>query len=97
MKKLTIAFLVALVALVPVLAAAQTGGGAGGTQAPGSPSMDKPKPGGADQPSGSPSTPGDPAASPPGGGDTLSQHKTKAACEKAGGMWAESTQRCNKK
>ncbi len=97
MKKLTVALLVGIFALVPVLAVAQTGGGAGGTQAPGtgtgSPSMDKP--GGAGQPSGTPRTPSDPAASPPGG-DSLSQHKTKAACEKAGGAWSEA-QVCTKK
>jgi hypothetical protein len=95
-KKLTVAFLVVMFALVPVLAVAQTGGGAGGTQPPGgtSPSVDKP--GGAGQPSGTPRTPSDPAASPPGA-DSFSQHKTKAACERAGGAWSEATQLCSKK
>jgi hypothetical protein len=100
MKRLIVALLVGVLALVPALAVAQTGGGAGGTQpskpsgGPG-PSMDKP--GGAGQPSGTPRTPSDPAASPPGGGDSFSQHKTKAACEKAGGAWSEATQACSKK
>jgi hypothetical protein len=96
-KKLTVALLVGVLALVPALAVAQTGG-AGGTQPSQpsggtSPSMDKP---GVGQPSGTPRTPSDPAASPPGG-DSFSQHKTKAACEKAGGAWSEATQACSKK
>jgi hypothetical protein len=99
MKKLTVALLVGVLALVPALAVAQTGGGAGGTQPSQpsggtSPSMDKP--GGAGQPSGTPRTPSDPAASPPGG-DSFSQHKTKAACEKAGGAWSETAKACSQK
>ncbi len=93
MKKLTAAFLVLAFILAPVLAAAQTGG-AGGTQKPGtSPST---SPGTSPRPPGT-GTPGDPAASPRGGSDTMSQHTTKAACEKAGGMWTESTKSCKAK
>jgi hypothetical protein len=99
MKKLTVALLVGIFALVPVLAVAQSGGGTGGTQAPGSSPTDRPmgSPGsGQPMPPGG-GAPGDPAASPPGSGDTLSQHTTKGACEKAGGMWTESTRNCKKK
>jgi hypothetical protein len=99
MKKLTVALLVAVVALVPALAFAQAGGG---TQAPSSPSKPAEKPSGAGSPGmGQGTTPGasgssSPSASPPGTSD-LSQFLTKADCEKAGGMWTESTKTCAKK
>jgi hypothetical protein len=98
MNKLTSAFLVTTLFLAPVLAAAQTGGGAGGTQAPGS--------GPSDRPTGSPGIrqpmpPGSgttdaPAARPPSAFD-LSRHNTRADCEKAGGRWGEVSQSCTQK
>ena len=106
MKKVTLAFLVATLFLAPVLAAAQTGGGAGGTQAPGSSPSERLGSSPSDRPTGSPGigqptppgsgTPGDPAASPPSAFD-LSRHNTRAACEKAGGSWGEVSQSCTQK
>jgi hypothetical protein len=99
MKKLMVVFLVAVVAMVPALALAQTGGGATGGQKPGM-STPSEKPGGTSAPStGQGTKPGgsesSPSASPPGG--DMSKHQTKAACEKAGGMWSESTKACSAK
>ena len=98
MKKLTVALLIGVLALVPALAVAQTGGGAGGTQAPSSPE----KPGGK-APSGSAPSTGSgapsgssPSASPPGASD-MSKILSKADCDKAGGMWTESTKTCAKR
>jgi hypothetical protein len=106
MKKLTSAFLVAILFLAPVLATAQTSGGAGGTQVPGSSPSDRPGSSPSDRPTDSPGigqptppgsgTPGDPAASPPSTFD-LSRHNTRAACEKAGGRWGEVSQSCTQK
>jgi hypothetical protein len=88
MKKLTAAFLVLAFILTPVLAVAQTGApkpGSSPSTAPGT----NPRPPGT-------GTPGDPSASP-SGTDRMSQHTTKAACEKAGGMWTESSKSCKSK
>jgi hypothetical protein len=103
MTKLTSAFLVATLFLAPVLAAAQTSGGAGGTKAPGTSPTDKPGSSSTDKPTSSPGmsqptrpssgTP-DPAASPSG---DLSRHNTRADCEKAGGKWGEVSQSCTQK
>jgi hypothetical protein len=91
-----------MLALVPVLAAAQTGGGSsGGTKAPsGSAPAEKPEKPGAGSSGGTQGkTPGmsggdSPAASPPGSGAPMP--RTKAECEGAGGMWTESTKTCKK-
>jgi hypothetical protein len=103
MKMLTVILLVGMLALVPVLAAAQTGGGSsGGTQAPsGSTPAEKPEKPGAGSSGGTQGkTPGmsggdSPAASPSGKGDP-SRMRTKAECEGAGGTWTESTKTCKK-
>jgi hypothetical protein len=113
MKKLTSAFLLATLFLAPVLAAAQTSGGAGGTKAPGSNPADTPgsnpadKPGSspADRPTGSPgmgqpTQPGSGTPDPaasPRSGFDLSRHNTRADCEKAGGKWGEVSQSCTQK
>ncbi|MGH7323293.1 MAG: hypothetical protein ACREJ9_01455 [Candidatus Rokuibacteriota bacterium] len=98
MKKVIVAVLVAIFALVPVLAVAQSGGGTGGTQKPGS-SSPTDKPGGTGSPSGGQGTMpgGSPAASPPGTSDTHSQFRSKADCEGAGGVWTEATKTCKRK
>jgi len=98
MKKLMLGFLVATLILAPVFAAAQTGAPSSPQAPAGSPS-DKPKtPPSSGQPTppkaGQPS---DPAASPSGTSDSMSQYNTKAACEKAGGMWVEEAKLCSKK
>jgi hypothetical protein len=99
MKTLTVMLLVGMLALVPVLAAAQTGGG---TQAPsGSAPAEKPEKPGAGSSGGTQGkTPGmsggdSPAASPSGSGDA-SRMRTKADCEGAGGTWTEATKTCKK-
>ena len=85
MKKLTAALLVGILALVPAIALAQSGSGAGGTKPPSS------SPSGGKSPSGSgvqsaPSTsPSSPSASPSGSGGTMSKYRTKADCEKIEG------------
>jgi len=98
MKKVMLMFLVAALVLIPVLAVAQTGG-TGGSPKPGTSGPSGSPSGGPGTMPGSPGAPsGDaPAASPPGGADTLSQHKTKAACEQAGGMWSDAGKACSKK
>jgi len=99
MKKVIVAVLVGIFALVPVLAVAQSGGGTGGgSQAPGG-SSPSDKPGSTGSPSGGQGTMpgGSPAASPPGTGDPLSQFRSKADCEGAGGAWTEATKTCKKK
>jgi hypothetical protein len=111
MNKLSSAFIVGTLFLTPVLAAGQTGGGAGSPQAPGSgpadrPATNPPASNPTDRPTGSPGigqprppgsvTPGEPAASPPGAFD-LSRHNTRADCEKAGGKWGEVSQSCAQK
>jgi hypothetical protein len=105
MKKFVLALLIGTVALAPALAAAQTGSGSGGSK----PGTSNPSGSGSSGGSGStgsmPSTkdPGStsgsgssaPSASP--SGKDLSTFKTKADCEKAGGMWMASTKSCEAK
>lgn len=91
MKKLTAALLVGILALVPGMALAQSGGGAGGTKAPSSGASGK---SGGTSGSGQSTTGTSPSASPSGSGDTMSKYRTKADCEKAGGMWTASTKTC---
>ena len=107
MKKFVLALLVGTIALAPVLAAAQTGSGSGGskpgTSSPsgttgGSPSSDPTHktPGSSSGSSGSMGTgTGAPSASP--SGMNMSTFKTQPDCEKAGGMWQASSSSCTRK
>jgi hypothetical protein len=92
MRKLMLASLVGIIALTPAIAAAQTTGsgskaGSSGTTTPSTKS-------GGTTSGGSSSAP---AASPSGGAKDMSKIKTKAECDKAGGMWQASASKCEKK
>ena len=105
MKKFVLALLIGTVALAPAFAAAQTGSGSGGSGTPGTsnPPGSGSSGSGSTGPMPSTKTPGSsgsgsssaPSASP--SGTDLSTFKTQADCEKAGGMWSDSTSKCARK
>lgn len=97
MKKVLFTLLIVVIGLAPVVAAAQTPGGADKS----APSSSDKSPSGADKstPSGG-SGSSAPSASPSTSGETstdLSQHKTQNDCEAAGGQWQATTKICQKK
>jgi hypothetical protein len=98
MHKLTLAFLVVIIALAPAFAQAS----GGGTDTKGS-SPSGTKSGAGSGPSTTPGASGgsssssSPSASPSGADDSFSKYTTKADCEKAGGMWTEAAKSCKKK
>ena len=105
MKKILLTLLVVVVGLAPALVAAQ--GTSGSSEKPGSssPGMGSSGSGSGSSSSGSSSSgssSGSSATSPsasPSTGDKasdMSQHKTKATCEKAGGQWTAATSTCEK-
>lgn len=102
MKKSLSLLLIGIICLVPVIAAAQSGGtsgggttGTGGYSTPSSPSS----PSGS-SPTPSTGSPTSPSASPPAGspnGKSLSTITNMADCEKAGGQWQAATSVCQQK
>lgn len=108
MQKFMLTLLVAIIALAPAIAAAQTGSSGSGT--PGSSGSSTPSGtsggtgSGTSSGSGTTTTPGasggtstPPSASPSGTSSDFSQYTTNADCEKAGGMWQTATSKCEKK
>lgn len=102
MQKFMLTLLVAIIALAPAIAAAQTGSSGSGT--PGSSGSSTPSGtsggtgSGTSSGSGTTPTPGTaPSASPSGTSSDFSQYTTNADCEKAGGMWQTATSKCEKK
>jgi hypothetical protein len=95
MRKLMLSFLVGIVALAPMIAAAQTGSSGSGTSGSGSSApAEKPAPA---PPAGSGGSSSSPSASPSAAPIDFSQYTTQADCEKAGGMWQSASSKCEKK
>jgi hypothetical protein len=96
MKKVLLTLLVLVIGLAPAVV---------GAQAPSSPDKSSPSSGSSSPGTSTPgssggASPTSPSASPPTGGGTstdLSQHKTQADCESAGGQWQATTSSCQKK
>jgi len=103
MKKILLTLLVVVVGLAPALVAAQ--GTSGSSDKPGSSSPGMGSSGSGSSSSGASSSGSSsgssgtsPSASPSTGdkASDMSQHKTKATCEKAGGQWTAATSTCEK-
>lgn len=106
MQKLMLTLLVAIVALAPAFAAAQTGSGStpgssgsspSGTTGGSSGSGTTGSGGATTAPGASGRSSGSPSASPSGTVSDFSKYTTKATCEKAGGMWQVTQNKCEKK